>query len=383
MKRAWPVLSALLTAYGINPAISRADFVQVNLVSDIASLAPGQPADPDLKNPWGMSFSTTSPFWVSDQGADKATLYNALASPIKQGLIVDIPTDGLGPPTGPTGQVFNSTADDFLIPPATGTAKVKPVFLFDTLEGTIEAWNPGSTGGLHNAVVAATVSHAVFTGLALDNVSGTNYLYAADATGSIQVFDSTFTNVTTTTFAGKFIDPSPVDGFTPYGIQNLGGDLFVTYAAATSTGAPLPGGYVDEYNSSGTFIRRIATNGPINAPWGLAIAPSGFGSFGGDLLVGNLYSSMIDAYNLSGSTPTFAGSIAVNTGFTSKVGLWSLDFGNGKTGHADVLYFTAGVNNQKDGLFGEIFSIPEPGYFPLLALGFGGLVVSRLRRVKM
>jgi uncharacterized protein (TIGR03118 family) len=379
-KSVWSALSVLLAAYGINPAVSRADFVQVNLVSDIASLAPTQPADPDLKNPWGMSFSTTSPFWVSDQGADTSTLYNALGSPIKQGLVVNIPTDGLGPPTGPTGQVFNSTASSFLIPSPSGT--VKSTFLFDTLQGTIEGWNPGSTGGLNNAEVVATAPGAVFTGLALDSAGGNNYLYAADATGSIQVFDSSFTNVTSTNFAGKFVDPAPVSGFTPYNIQNLGGNLFVTYAAATSTGAPLPGGYVDEYNSSGTFIRRIATGGPINAPWGLTIAPSGFGSFGGDLLVGNLYNSVIDAYNLSTPTPTFAGSITVNTGFASPVGLWALDFGNGKTGNADALYFTAGINNQKDGLFGEILSVPEPGYLALLALGVSGLMSYRFLRLK-
>ena len=120
------------------------------------------------------------------------------------------------------------------------------------------------------------------------------------------VFDTTFNNVTGTTFAGKFVDPNPVAGFTPYNIQRLSdGNIYVTYAAATSTGAPLPGGYVDEYDTAGNFIRRIATNGPINAAWGLAIAPSNFGTFSGDLLIGNLYNSKINAYNL-GSTPQFA-----------------------------------------------------------------------------
>lgn len=131
---------------------------------------------------------------------------------------------------------------------------------------------------------------------------------------------------------------------------------------------PLPGGYVDEFDTAGNFIRRIATGGPINAAWGLAIAPSGFGQFANDLLVGNLYDSTINAYNLSTNTPTLVGSITVNTGFASPVGLWALAFGNGTTGDANTLYFTSGINDQKDGLFGSL-SVPEPGSAVLLILG--------------
>ena len=183
--------------------------------------------------------------------------------------------------------------------------------------------------------------------------------------------------MTGTTFAGKFVDPSPVAGFTPYNIQHLSdGNLYVTYAAATPTGAPLRGGYVDEYNTAGDFIRRIATGGPINAPWGLAIAPSNFGTFSNDLLIGNLYDSKIDAYSLGATTPQFQGSITVDTGFASPVGLWALAFGNGVTGQSDTLYFTSGINNQKDGLFGSIRLnvIPEPSSGLLLILG--GLIIG-------
>jgi uncharacterized protein (TIGR03118 family) len=366
---------ALLLAYGLTPALSRADFVQTDLVSDVSGLAPTM--DPDLKNPWGMSFGATSPFWVSNQASNTSTLYDPLAMTIKVPLTVNIPTGGATPPTGPTGQVFNNTASDFMIPAPTGT--VKAAFLFATLQGTLEGWNPGSTGGAANAEVVASVPKALFTGVTLDSVGGTNYLYAADATGSVRVFNGSFTNVTNTTFAGKFVDPAAVAGFTPFNIQNLGGTLFVTYAAATSTGAPLPGGYVDEYSAAGNFIQRIATAGPLNAPWGLVLAPMGFGSFGGDLLVGNLFNSTIDAYNL-GNHDNLDGSITVKTGFTSPVGLWALDFGNGATGNADTLYFDAGVNNQKDGLFGEIRSVPEPGYLALFVTALAGLLVDRWRR---
>src|SRR5215469_16010475 len=366
---------ALLLTCGLTPAISRADFVQTNIIADVSGLAPQ--TDPDLKNPWGMSFGPKTPIWVSNQGSNTSTLYDALAVPSKVPLTVNIPTSGASPPTGPTGQVFNSTTSDFMIPAASGT--VKAVFIFATLEGTIQGWNPGSSGGLTNAETVVTVPHAILTGLTLDSVGTTNYLYAADATGSIRVFSGSFVDVTNMTFAGKFVDPNPVAGFKPYNIQSLGGNLFVTYAAATSTGAPLPGGYVDEFSATGNFMQRIATGGPLDAPWGLTLAPKGFGSFGGDLLVGNLGNSTIDAFNLS-NQDHFDGSIVVKTGFTSPVGLWALDFGNGATGNANTLYFTAGVNNQRGGLFGAINSVPEPGCLSLFAPALAALLLYRWRR---
>jgi len=367
---------SLLLICAFTPTIGRADFVQTDLVSDVSGLAPQ--TDPDLKNPWGMSFGPNTPMWVSNQASNTSTLYNPLATPIKVALTVNIPTGGSTPPTGPTGQVFNSTSADFMIPAPMGST-VPAVFLFATLQGTIEGWNPGSNGGLSSAEVVATSSHSVFTGLTLDSVGTSNYLYAADATGSIHVFNGSFTDVTSTTFAGKFVDPSAVAGFTPYNIQRLGGNLFVTYAATTHTGAPLPGGYVDEYDASGNFIQRIATAGSLDAPWGLALAPKGFGSFGGDLLVGNLANSTIDAFNLNNHNQ-FDGSITVKTGFSSPVGLWALDFGNGVTGNSNTLYFTAGVNNQSDGIFGAINSVPEPDYLGLWVPALAGLLIYHRRR---
>ena len=183
---------------------------EANLVSSISGNA--AETDANLINPWGMSFGPTTPFWVSDQGTGKATLYNALASLITQGLVVTIPS--VGTPSGPTGQVFNGTTD-FKIP-GPGSTTVPSLFLFDTLDGTIAGWNPGSTGGPSTAVTAATVPGAVFTGLANGSAGGANYLYAADFAGDkIDVFDATFTNVTTTTFAGKFTDPGSVRASRP------------------------------------------------------------------------------------------------------------------------------------------------------------------------
>jgi uncharacterized protein (TIGR03118 family) len=378
-KQIWLCLAVLITAYAVQPTVAFAGFMQFNLVSDLPIVPPPQ-VDPNMKNPWGMSFGTTAtfptPFWISNQLTKTSTLYNPVQGPLIEPLVVKIPASG-GPPAGPTGQVFNSTASDFMIPALGGGTK-KSVFLFDTLDGNIEGWNPGSTGGLNSAVIKTTAPGAVFTGLALGSVGTNNYLYAADAKGLIWVYDGSFNDVTGTTFAGKFVDPSPVAGFTPFNIQNLGGDLYVTYAAATAMGVPLPGGYVDEFDTAGNFIKRIATGGPLNAPWGLAIAPAGFGSFANDLLVGNLFDSKINAFNPA--TDALDGSISVSTGFASPVGLWAIMPGNGTTGRSNFLYFTSGINDQSDGLFGFVAFVPEPGSFGFLALGVAAFVGYGWRR---
>lgn len=321
-------------------------YVQTNLVSDIPGNA--LTTDPNLKNPWGIAFSATSPFWVSDQATGKSTLYTGTGSIVP--LVVTIPAPPGPPPDGPTGVVFNSTTSGFQLPGPNSTT-VKSTFIFDTLEGTIEGWNPGSTGGSASAVVMATTPGAVYTGLAL----AAPYLYAANygSPGRIEVFDEGFNDVTNTTFAGKFVDPNPIPGFSPFNIQVILGTLYVTYAQLTPQGTPLPGGFVDQYDLSGDFIRRFTTMGPLNAPWGLALAPSTFGTFGGALLVGNFGDGTINAFNLGG-TPlgtltNLQGNPIVNPF------LWAIAFGNGSEGSSpNTLYFTAGINNQMDGLFGSI-----------------------------
>ena len=207
-----------------------------------------------------------------------------------------------------------------------------------------------------------------------------NYIYAADNTGHIVVFDTNFSNVTGTTFAGKFVDPNPVAGFHPFNIQNIGGNLYVTYAAVTAQGVGLPGGFVDEFNSSGTFLKRIATNGLLNAPWGITLAPATFGSFGGDLLIGQFGDGQILAYDPS--TDQFLGAINGTNGMPIvNPFLWALDFRTGGTNvNTNALYFTAGYNNQRDGLFGEIQSTPEAGTIALVLTGLSFLGARRLLR---
>ncbi len=318
-------------------------YQQTNLVSDGAVGA--QVTDSNLKNPWGMAFSSAGPFWISDAGSGVATIYtvqNATVS--KAPLVVTIPGGG------PTGQVANTTGStsDFVVP---GTGKAA-VFLFDTLQGTLAAWNGGST-----AATVHTEPGAQYTGLALGSSGGQNYLYAANGGSNpgIDVYNSSFTKVT---LAGNFVDPKLKKGafkkFVPYNVQNINGELFVTYRGPGSFYAK--GGAVAEFNPDGTFVKQIASNsgkGNLDAPWGVAVAPSDFGKFSNALLVGNFASGRINAYNAAGK---FLGQLSgTNKKPIANKGLWAIAFGNGgKAGSPSVLYFDAGINGQADGLFGSL-----------------------------
>ncbi len=336
------------------PALLHADsFTQTNLVSNVPGMA--AVTDANLKNPWGVSFSATSPFWVSNQVTGNATLYNGVGAITP--LVVTIPGGS------PTGQVNNAAgAGTFLV---NGTAAS---FIFDTLNGTIAGWNGGAT-----AVQMASTPGAVYTGLAMGTSGGSPFIYAADASGSIHVFNSSWTDVTGTTFAGKFVDPNAIAGFTPYNIQLIGSSLYVTYAGAS-------GGYIDVFDTSGNFIKRFTTGGLLNSPWGLVIAPAGFGSFGNDLLVGNEHSGEILAYDPNSGS--FLGTINGPNGQPLvNDGLWALEVRTGGTGSdLNAVYFTAGINEENDGLFGKIDPVPEPATIFETASGVIGLLLLRFRR---
>jgi uncharacterized protein (TIGR03118 family) len=323
---------------------------QTNLVSDLPGLA--QLTDPDLVNPWGLAAGPTTPAWVADNGTDKATIYPGFVhgSPItKAPLVVNIPGGA------PTGQVFNPTPGfEVHSGPASGPA----LFLFDSEAGLVTGWNPGvpppppST----QAQVGARVRHAIFKGLAIATTPAGTFLYAADFHhGRIDVFDQGFDRVH---LSGRFRDRKLPPGYAPFNIQQLGGRLYVAYAkqdADREDEVAGPGrGFVDVYSTSGQLLGRLVRRGQLNAPWGLVRAPAaGFGRFSGDLLVGNFGNGRINAYDPW--TGEFRGRLRHEDGSPIEIdGLWALRFGNGVTGDATTLLFTAGIDHEAHGLFGAI-----------------------------
>jgi uncharacterized protein (TIGR03118 family) len=329
------------------------DFTQTNLVSDI----PGEAAvtDPNLVNPWGIVASSSSPFWVSDNGSGVSTLYSGAGA--KLPLTVTVPTAANGtPPSAPTGVVFNGTTD-FNV----GTA-APAHFIFDTEDGTISGWNTGNSAVLE---VDNSATGAVYKGLAIANNGTANHLYATNFnSGKVEVYNSSFAP---TSLTGSFTDPTLPTGFAPFNIQDLNGDLFVTYAeqdAAKHDDVAGPGlGFVDEYDLNGDLLGRLVSNGPLDSPWGLAMAPTGFGNFGGDLLVGNFGDGTINAFNPTNGD--FVGTLDGTNGSPLVIqGLWGLSFGNGAgSGNADTLYFTAGIPGtgmiEDHGLFGSLTAVPD------------------------
>jgi uncharacterized protein (TIGR03118 family) len=345
-------------------------FAQTNLVSNVPGLAAN--LDPDLRNPWGVSHSATSPFWISNQVSNNSVLYNS--SIVKQGLIVSVPPTA-PPPTGPTGQVNNSFgAGNFVENGAPAS------FIFATLAGSIDAWN--SSNGTTASIVASTPG-AVYTGLAIGTNGTANFLYAANfAGGRIDVFNSSFAP---TTPSGSFTDPNLPTGYVPYNIQNVGGKLYVQYAQVdpitheAAEGAGL--GVVNVFDTNGNFLQRIHAGGPLNAPWGIAVAPAGFGEFGGDILVGNFGDGTINAFDPI--TGDFLGALKDSSGNPIvNDGLWALDFRAPGSGFdPNTLFITAGINDESDGLFAQIQAVPEPAAMAFVALGLLGLAgIARRRR---
>jgi len=343
-----------------------AAYVQTNLVSDINGLALA--TDPSLKNPWGMSFSSTSPFWISDQGTDVSTLYNTNLAPanFKQGLVVSTPA--------PTGQVFN-TSNSFILP----VGGTKALFIFASLNGSINFWN----GAQGTTAVAQFVSstNSVYTGLALGASNGSDFLYAADfANAKIDVVNSSYA-LASSGGAFAFTDPNLPAGYSPYNIQNIGGKLYVEYDKVdpvthrpTTTANT---GIVDIFDTSGALLQRLVTNAQLNSPWGVALAPAGFGPFGGDLLVGNFGDGTISAFDPT--TGAFAGKVTdqANNPIVNS-GLWALGFrATGSGFDPNTLFITAGINGEADGLFAQVQAVPEPASIGLFALGLGAIAFLR------
>lgn len=341
---------------------------QTNLVSDVPGLA--RTLDPLLQNPWGVSFSPTGPFWVSNAGTGTSTLYNGAG--VKQALVVTIPGPTGSVPSVPTGQVFNGAGAFQLANGSNAT------FLFAGATGTISGWN-GAAGATAITMVNGFPGSA-YTGIAIAGTGASARLYAANfGAGRVDVFDGAFNAI-----PGGFNDPNIPAGYAPFNVHTVGGSIVVTYALKDPiTGRSLPGagaGYVDRFDANGAFVQRLVSGGALNAPWGVALAPAGFGTLGGSLLVGNFGDGTINAFDpvtgLARGTITGAnGAALVNSG------LWEITFGNGGAGgDANALYFTAGINDERNGLFGSIAVIPEPGTLALVGAGFGLVAAGAARR---
>ncbi len=373
--------SAGLWGSSVLPA-SATEFQQTNLISD--GVVPAKLIDPALVNPWGIAESATSPFWLSDNGTGLATIYSVPpnnSSVTKGGFFVNVPPATGATMSNPTGQVFNGVAGGFKLKngsPAT--------FLFDSEDGAISGWNPalGFGPGAVNGSIAVDngnsdpSKNAVYKGLAIDNTDG--WLYASNfRSDEIEMYNSSFDLV------NSFTDPTLPAGYAPFDVQVLNGKLYVTFAlqdaAKHDDVAGLGHGFVDVFNLNGTGEQRLVSGGALDSPWGLAIAPTGFGAFSGDLLVGNFGNGMINAYNAT--TGAFIGALDGTNGNPLAIdGLWGLRFGNGAAGGGSLssLYFTAGPNGESDGLFGSLTAVPEPSTWAMMLAGFAGLAFAAYRQ---
>jgi len=338
--------------------VSAQHYKQTNLVSDVPGLAAS--TDPSLVNPWGLIATGTSPWWVSDNGTGLSTLYNG--SGVKQGLTVTIATPPGDPnPATPTGVVNNPSTGDFKL---TGAANSFARFIFVTEDGTISGWAP-PVDGTHSIRKVNNSGSAVYKGVTIAQAGGINFLYVANfSAGTVDVYDTSYDQVTTLP-AGAFTDPNLPEGFAPFNVQNIGGDIYVAFAkqddAKHDEVAGRKLGYVDVFDGSGTLLQRFE-NGPwMNAPWGLALAPPspGFGKSSGKLLVGMFGSGQIATFDPA--TGEFEGLLRDRHGKPIQIdGLWALRFGNGAgAGPTTTLFFTAGIDDEAHGLFGTITPIPK------------------------
>ncbi len=372
LNRAFAGLTVLMLGAMVVPAASLDSYVQTNLTSDLPGVAAHQ--DPNLVNPWGIVASPTSPFWISDNHSGLSTLYNGTGAALPLVVTIPPPVGGSGP-AAPTGIVFNSTA---------GFSGAH--FIFDTEDGTLASWSAGTSAILQ----ATSAPGSVYKGLAIGGSGSASMLFAANfGLGRVDVFDSNFKP---TTVAGSFKDNTIPAGYAPFNIQNINGNLYVTYAlqdAAKHDDVRGPGhGFIDVFDTGGNLVRRLTSQGALNSPWGLALAPAGFGAFGGDLLVGNFGDGRINVYDPGSAA--FLGMLDGAGGAPIAVeGLWGLSFGNGVFGqNPRTLYFTAGIPGsgkvEDHGLFGSLASTatPEPSSATLLgAAGMGALLFSMAKRL--
>ncbi len=358
IKRGLALLTACIALMaGIPAPVQAAGYLQTNLVSD--GVVPAVTTDPTLKNPWGIAFFPgLSPFWVNDNGSGLSALYlgdGTIFSMLPSVIIQPASNAGNGTPTG---IVANSDSGSGAFPIGSSGAAL---FIFATEDGTIQAWNQTIADTTTATVIVDNSGHkkkgAVYKGLALAMTSTAQpELYATNfRQRRIDVFDSTFTPVHLSKKA--FRDNKIPASFAPFGIQNIGGQLWVTYAkrdSAKHDDVAGPGrGFVDVFDGDGKLVRRFARKGALNSPWGVALAPATFGDFSNDVLIGNFGDGKINAFDATSGS--LIGPVADSGGVPIVIdGLWSVTFGGALSSSADILYFTAGPNDETDGIFGTL-----------------------------
>jgi uncharacterized protein (TIGR03118 family) len=335
-------------------------YAQHNLVSD--GFVPADHINSDVVNAWGLVSGPATPWWIVDNGTGKSTLYNVATGTFP--LTVTVPGAG-GAQGNPTGIVFNG-GTGFVVNNGAGTSAAR--FIFASEDGTISAFR-----GVPVVTVVpnaqAPAHGAIYKGLAIDSDTNGQFLYATDFhNGVVDIFDASFHAVT---IPGAFTDPTLPAGFAPFGIQNIGGTIYVTYALQDEDkedDVAGPGnGFVDAFTTSGAFIGRVASMGELNSPWGLALAPADFGRFSGDLLVGNFGDGRIHAFRPEGNEFEAVGLLHSAAGGPIQIdGLWALQFGHGNSatsanGLTNTLFFTAGPAEEEHGLFGSIVNVQPPG----------------------
>jgi uncharacterized protein (TIGR03118 family) len=331
-------------------------FTQTNLVSNQSGKAPV--VDTHLANAWGLARTAAGPWWVADNHSGVSTLYDGNGTPFPSGapLVVTVPPPAGSPPgaqSSPTGMVVNGTSD-FVV--SQGAASGPALFIFSTEDGTISGWNQTVDVGEAVLVIDDSDEGAIYKGLAIGSDHGSSRLYTTDFhNGTVDAYDGSFTEIESNT---AFVDPGIPAGFAPFGVQTISGQIFVTYAKQDEDkedDVAGPGnGYVDIFQPNGAFVRRFASKGQLNSPWGVVQAPETFGKFGGAILVGNFGDGKINAFDATSGA--FLGQLNRPGGGAVVIpGLWGLVFGNdASAGSSDALYFTAGPDDEVNGLFGKL-----------------------------
>jgi uncharacterized protein (TIGR03118 family) len=345
------LLSCVLISVGCNdndddfniPPISNINYQQVDLVSNVSGYGTAR-IDANLANAWGIAIGPTGAFWISSNHKGLTTIYDRNGAQLLNPI--SIPFQGAPNAGAPTGVIYNSTTD-FII---TSNSEVSK-FIYASEDGTLTAWSSGTSA----ITVADRSATAVYKGLAIASDGGSNFLYAANfKEGKIDVFDKSFNYITTK----PFLDPNIPTGFAPFNIQNINGELYVTYAKQKGPDnmddqSGLGNGYVDVFNSNGTLIKRFASQGSLNSPWGIVRAPEAFGLGFNTILIGNFGDGYINVFEANGK---YRGQLSENGTPISIDGLWALEFpkNNIPAGDQNHLFFTAGPSDETNGLFGYI-----------------------------